>query len=260
MATAAHRARDRGASRDRRSLSESGGDRGAAAASVGTATAGKTGQREAGDHRVGRGKTDPYDQPQPQPRKPFYEGNSKSNFKTGQCGDHRVGVETTGLDVENPKRNRSASACEPFREAIELGLSRGRDATAIWQDLVAENGFDGGYQTVKRYVRKLRGNQPLQPRAVILTGPGEESQVGYGTGPMVRDPQTRKYRRTRLFVMVLGYSRKAARFLTFRSSSRLWAELHEKAFRRLGGATRDHQCLRSSARRIDLEDERLVTE
>jgi hypothetical protein len=87
-------------------------------------------------------------------------------------------------------------------------------------------------------VRKLRGKQPLQPRAVILTGPGEESQVDYGTGPMVRDPQTRKYRRTRLFVMVLGCSRKAARFLTFRSSSRIWAELHEKAFRRLGGATR----------------------
>src|ERR1700734_760354 len=55
---------------------------------------------------------------------------------------------------------------------------------------------------------------------------------------MVRDPQTRKYRRTRLFVMVLGCSRKAARFLTFRSSSRIWAELHETAFRRLGGATR----------------------
>src|SRR5580692_8040429 len=74
--------------------------------------------------------------------------------------------------------------------------------------------------------------------AVILTGPGEECQVDYGTGAMVRDPQSRKYRRTRLFVMVLGCSRKAARFLTFRSSSRIWAELHEKAFRRLGGATR----------------------
>jgi transposase len=148
------------------------------------------------------------------------------------------GVESTSLEVENPKRILSASACEPFREAIELGLTRGRDATAIWQDLVAENGFEGGYQTVKRYVRKLRGNPPLQPRAVIVTGPGEESQVDYGTGAMVRDPQTRKYRRTRLFVMVLGCSRKAARFLTFRSSSRIWAELHEKAFRRLGGATR----------------------
>jgi transposase len=28
------------------------------------------------------------------------------------------------------------------------------------------------------------------------------------------------------------------RFRTFRSSSRIWAELHEKAFRRLGGSVR----------------------
>jgi transposase len=145
---------------------------------------------------------------------------------------------TTGFGAELEAENAKRSVCEPFREAIELGLSRGRNATAIWQDLVSESGFSGGYQTVKRYVRKLRGKLPLQPRAVIRTGPGEESQVDYGTGAMVRDPQTRKYRRTRLFVMVLGCSRKAARFLTFRSSSRIWAELHEKAFRRLGGATR----------------------
>src|SRR5579872_6737188 len=144
---------------------------------------------------------------------------------------------TTGFGVESKAENPKRSACEPFREAIELGLSRGRDATAIWQDLVAESGFGGGYQTVKRFVRKLRGKQPLQPRAVIRTAPGEESQVDYGTGAMVRDPQTRKYRRTRLFVMVLGCSRKAVRFLTFRSSSRIWAELHQRALRRLGGAT-----------------------
>src|SRR5216683_530162 len=78
---------------------------------------------------------------------------------------------------------------------------------------------------------RLRGNQSLQARAVILTAPGEEAQVDYGTGPMVRDPKTGKYRRTRLFVLTLGYSRKAVRLLTFRSSSRIWAELHEKAFR-----------------------------
>jgi hypothetical protein len=55
---------------------------------------------------------------------------------------------------------------------------------------------------------------------------------------MVRDPQTGKFRRTRLFVMTLGYSRKCVRLLVFRSSVRVWAELHEKAFMRLGGATR----------------------
>ena len=48
---------------------------------------------------------------------------------------------TTGFGVELEAVNPKRSVCEPFREAIELGLSRGRDATAIWQDLVAENGF-----------------------------------------------------------------------------------------------------------------------
>src|ERR1700758_2243573 len=55
---------------------------------------------------------------------------------------------------------------------------------------------------------------------------------------MVREAKSSKYRRTRLFVLTLGYSRKAVRLLTFRSSTRIWAELHEKAFRRLGGAPR----------------------
>src|SRR5215469_6453403 len=146
------------------------------------------------------------------------------------------GVDWSGTESENPKP--TPSACEPFREFIELGLSRGRNAMAIWQDLVAETGFRGGYGTVKRFVRKLRGNQPAEARAVIVTAPGEEAQVDYGTGPMVRDPQSGKYRRTRLFVMTLGYSRKSVRLLTLRSSSRIWAELHEKAFRRLGGSTR----------------------
>jgi transposase len=77
-----------------------------------------------------------------------------------------------------------------------------------------------------------------EARAVIFTAPGEEAQVDYAQGPMVRDGQTGKYRRTRLFVMTLGCSRKAVRLLTFRSSTRIWAELHEKAFRRLGGSTR----------------------
>jgi hypothetical protein len=55
--------------------------------------------------------------------------------------------------------------------------------------------------------------------------------VDYCTGPMVRDPQTGKCRGARLFVMTLVYSRKAVRRLVFRSKSRTWAELHEKAYR-----------------------------
>src|SRR4051812_34581680 len=109
---------------------------------------------------------------------------------------------------------------------------------AIWQDLVDNEGFRASYQIVQRFVRKLQIALSPEARVVIETAPGEEGQVDYGSGPMVRDPQTGKYRRTRLFVMTLGYSRKCVRFLVFRSSVQIWAELHEKAFRRLGGSTR----------------------
>src|SRR5271157_5177318 len=144
----------------------------------------------------------------------------------------------TSAPVASPQRSPSASACEAYREAIELGLNRGRNAVAIWQDLVDEYSFASSYQSVQRFVRKRRGTQTPEARVVIVTAPGQEAQVDYGTGPMVRDPESRKYRRTRLFVMTLGCSRKSVRLLTFRSSSRIWAELHERAFRRLGGATR----------------------
>lgn len=39
-------------------------------------------------------------------------------------------------------------------------------------------------------------------------------------------------------MLTLGYSRKSVRLLVWRSSARMWAELHEKAFRRLGGSPR----------------------
>ena len=132
----------------------------------------------------------------------------------------------------------SVSACEVHREFIESSLLKGRNAMAIWQDLVDQHGFAHAYASVRRFVSKLRQGTRTEACAIIITAPGEEAQVDYGSGPMVRDPNTGKYRRTRLFVFTLGYSRKAIRLLTFTSSARIWAELHEQAFTRLGGAPR----------------------
>jgi transposase len=164
----------------------------------------------------------------PNPENPSNKGKSKTTSKPANENE----VITDSAVVSGH------SACEPYREAIDLGISRGRNAMAIWQDLVSECGFASSYQSVQRFVRRRRGTQTPEARVVIVTASGQEAQVDYGTGPMVRDPESRKYRRTRLFVMTLGCSRKSVRLLTFRSSSRIWAELHERAFRRLGGATR----------------------
>jgi hypothetical protein len=56
---------------------------------------------------------------------------------------------------------------------------------------------------VKRFVRKLQEAALPEAVGIIQTAAGEEAQVDYGSGPMVRDPQSGKYRRTRLFVMTL---------------------------------------------------------
>ena len=150
----------------------------------------------------------------------------------------RVEVSTDSAPVPRPGRAPSASACEPYREQISEALRRGRNAMAIWQDLVDDHGFGARYASVRRFVLTLRGTSSAEARVVITTAPGEEGQVDYGDGPMVRHPQTGKYRRTRLFVLTLGYSRKAVRLLVWHSSTQVWAELHERAFRRLGGTVR----------------------
>jgi transposase len=175
--------------------------------------------------------------------KPFPAGDDDpacakpANVVTTDFGaELAVGAPTTA--EPKPGRSPSASACAPYLDTIEAGLSRGRNAMAIWQDLVDICGFNAGYQSVRRFVRNLQGVPSPEACAVIETAAGEEAQVDYGDGPMVRDPHTGKYRRTRLFVLTLGCSRKSVRLLVFRSSSQTWAELHEKAFRRLGGATR----------------------
>jgi transposase len=149
-----------------------------------------------------------------------------------------AGEVTTDSGALITAREPTASTSEPYRELIETGLSQSRNAMSIWQELVDRHGFTGSYESVKRYARKLRGTQSPEACGIIETAPGEESQVDYGSGPMVRDGQTGKYRRTRLFVLTLGFSRKCVRLLCFQSSTRIWAELHEKAFRRLGGTTR----------------------
>jgi transposase len=169
---------------------------------------------------------------------PAIPGNGVSTNALSAKPANEVTTDFGAELVMQPSRSPSASACEVDREAIEVALSHGRNSMAIWQDLVDLHGFPGGYGSVKRFVRGLRGKQSPEACAVIETAPGEELQVDYGTGPMVRDGHTGKYRRTRLFVLTLGYSRKCVRLMVFGSSSQTWAELHEKAFRRLGGVTR----------------------
>jgi len=128
----------------------------------------------------------------------------------------------------------ATSLCEVHRDFIEAQLRLKRNATAIYQDLVDQHGFAGQYNSVKRFCVKLRRREPEQfDRLSFL--PGEEMQVDYGEGALTRVPGSDKYRRPRLFVATLRYSRASFRCVVWKSSQQVWAELHERAFRHFGG-------------------------
>ena len=85
-------------------------------------------------------------------------------------------LDLSKLDLPATPEPPSASACAPYREIIELSLSRGRNAMSIWQDLVSDHGFSGSYQSMKRFVRKLRGSQRPGAVGIIQTGPGKKDR------------------------------------------------------------------------------------
>ncbi|MEQ1870824.1 MAG: hypothetical protein ABL961_12455, partial [Vicinamibacterales bacterium] len=67
----------------------------------------------------------------------------------------RTEVSTDSGPIPRPARAPSASACEPYRELIAEALGRGRNAMAIWQDLVDDHGFTARYASVRRFVVTL---------------------------------------------------------------------------------------------------------
>jgi hypothetical protein len=56
----------------------------------------------------------------------------------------------------------TVSACEPHRAFIEAQVRAAPQATAIYQDLVDQFGFDSAFNSVKRFARWLCAREPEQ--------------------------------------------------------------------------------------------------
>jgi transposase len=88
-----------------------------------------------------------------------------------------VSTDPGRLETPRPGRAPSASACELHREFIVEALKLGRNAVAIWQDLVTDHGFTARYASVRRFVSKLRGSMPSE---------GKRSRIGVlPVGPLI---------------------------------------------------------------------------
>jgi transposase len=125
------------------------------------------------------------------------------------------------------------SLCDSFRELILAKLDQRLSAQRIWQDLVAEHGFAGSYDSVKRFVRRLNVATPL-PFRRMECGPGEEAQVDFGTGAPVIGADGKR-RKTHVFRIVLSHSRKGYSEPTFTQTTDDFLHALENAFAHFGG-------------------------
>ena len=119
-----------------------------------------------------------------------------------------------------------------FDEQITKKLGLGQTARSIYQDLYLEEDYRGSYDSVKRYVRKLKNKHP-QLYARIETPPGEEAQVDFGRGaPTLKNG---RYLRPWLFVMTLSNSRKIFVTVVWSQDVETFIRCHEEAFLFFGG-------------------------
>jgi transposase len=131
-----------------------------------------------------------------------------------------------------PKKPTQQSLAFIHDQFIREELSKGLSAKRIFQDLVIEDDFPGSYDSVKRYVRKLKKKDP-KVYARIHTAPGEEAQVDFGKAASTL--KNSRWTTVWLFKMVLSYSRHSYEEAVWGQDVETFIRCHEHAFEYFGG-------------------------
>lgn len=124
------------------------------------------------------------------------------------------------------------SMLDKYREFIETSIYKELSATRIFQDLQREYGFEGGYSTVRDYIRKIKADNQ-KAYMVIQTLPGEESQVDFGYIGTLNVGGKRK--KAWVFIMTLSYSRYMFVKIVFDQKVKTFIQCHVDAFKYFGG-------------------------
>lgn len=92
--------------------------------------------------------------------------------------------------VSHPARTRGRSTCGEHHVFIAEEHAKGRNATAIYQELVEHHGYAGSDQAVRRFVRTIAPADPPYAKCRFETAPGQEAQVDYGARARRRSIRT----------------------------------------------------------------------
>lgn len=139
----------------------------------------------------------------------------------------------TGTPVYGPRALRK-SILDPYRLFIEEKLKVGIWNCVVLHRLLREQGYQGGYTAVKRYLRPLRQEADRVAVRRFETAPGHQGQVDWGDLGEVTQAEGNK-KRISAFVLTLGHSRAMFADLTTDQKLPTLLRMHERAFAELGG-------------------------
>lgn len=149
------------------------------------------------------------------------------------------------------------SEAAPYRERIEAMLEKGLSAEVIWRELRDGHGYTHGYESVKRYVRKLKARLPQRVWRMECE-PGEEAQVDFGILRCLRRADG-KLGYANVLRVTLSFSRKGyTEALPFQNTE-CFIRAQENAFRSFGGvpATLRIDNLKAAVQKADWYDPEL---
>ena len=130
------------------------------------------------------------------------------------------------------ERKPTVSILDPYKEYINIQVSKDLSAMRIFQDMQRDFGYTGSYDTVKKYISKIK--QPTKkPYMVLNTLPGEEAQVDFGYIGTIKVNE--KHKKAWVFVMTLSYSRYMYCDIVFNQKVKTFIDCHKNAFRYFGG-------------------------
>lgn len=126
------------------------------------------------------------------------------------------------------------SSLLPYKERIEEWYKQGVQGSVIHAVLQRDHGFKGAYDSVQRYLRKLRDKNP-KTTIILDFKPGECAQIDFGAGPKIVDERTGEVLKTWIFVMVLAWSRHMYAEIVLKQDIETWLGCHRRAFEWFNG-------------------------
>jgi transposase len=137
------------------------------------------------------------------------------------------------------RRRRMPSKLDEFKPVIDqwLAATPRLQATRIHQDLVRDYGFEGGYNTVRRYVERSRPRPEPRSERRFETAPGHQAQVDWSHEQPITTSSGLELP-LYCFHMVLGHSRDSVGRLTGSQDLVTFWACHRAAFAHFGGVPR----------------------